>query len=118
MGVGSADFVHADLVDALDPSTTLINAITASTTRGVRLPPVVETDRAGLVAALSTVGVVGAHDVRVLRIRDTMHLHRVYASSALVEEARDRDDLAVVTDPEPITFANGQFAAPSPTTRT
>jgi len=116
MGMGSADFVHADVVDDIDASPTLINAITACTTRGVRLPPAVETDRAGLVAALSTIGVVGPDDARVLRVRDTMHLDRLYASSALVEEARRRDDLAVVAEPEPISFEDGQFAAPSPGT--
>ena len=114
MGMGSADFVHADLLDELEASTTLINAITASTTRGVRLPPVVETDRAGLVAALSTIGVVDPQDVRVLRVRDTMHLGQLYASPALVEEARERDDLAVVAEPDPIEFDDGQFVAPSP----
>ena len=114
MGMGSADFVHADLLYELEASTTLINAITASTTRGVRLPPVVETDRAGLVAALSTIGVVGPQDVRVLRVRDTMRLGQLYASPALVEEARDRDDLAVVAEPDPIEFDEGQFVAPSP----
>ena len=114
MGMGSADFVHADLLDELAASPTLINAITASTTRGVRLPPVVETDRAGLVAALSAIGVVGPQDVRVLRVRDTMRLGRLYASPALVEEARDRDDLAVVDEPAPIEFDDGQFVAPSP----
>jgi hypothetical protein len=114
MGMGSADFVHADLLAELSASPTLINAITASTTRGVRLPPVVETDRAGLVASLSAIGVVGPERVRVLRVSDTMHLGRMYASPALVAEARERDDLAVVADPEPIEFADGQFAAPSP----
>lgn len=109
MGMGSADFVHADIAADIDPSTTLINAITASTTRGVRLPPVVETDRAGLVAALSTLGVVGPDDARVLRIQDTMEMHQLYASTALVEEARSNDDLAVVTEPEPIDFEDGQF---------
>ncbi|SFG91454.1 hypothetical protein SAMN04488063_3275 [Halopelagius inordinatus] len=114
MGMGSADFVHRDVAAELDSSTTLINAITASTTRGVRLPPVVETDRAGLVAALSTLGVVGPDDARVLRATDTMRLDRTYASKALVEEARDRDDLRVLAEPEPIRFEDGQFAAPTP----
>ncbi len=114
MGMGSADFAHANLLSELDASSTLINAITASTTRGVRLPPVVETDRAGLVAALSGIGVVDTQDLRVLRVRDTMRLGRVYASPALVEEARNREDLAVVAEPDPIEFDNGQFVAPSP----
>jgi hypothetical protein len=114
MGMGSADFVHRDLLDAIDAPTTLINAITASTVRGVRLPPVVDTDRAGLVGCLSTVGVVSPEEARMLRVSDTMHLRRLYASPALVEAARDRKDLRVIADPEPIAFDSGDFAAPSP----
>lgn len=114
MGMGSADFVHRDLAAELDSSTSLINAITASTTRGVRLPPVVETDRAGLVASLSTVGVVDPESVRVLRATDTMRLDRLYASPALVDEARERDDLRVVSEPNAIEFDGGGFVAPTP----
>jgi hypothetical protein len=114
MGMGSADFVHADLLAAIDMPTTLINALTASTTRGVRVPPAVETDRAGLVAALSTIGVVDPDEVRVLRVADTMHLQRLYASAALIEAAREREDLRVVAELAPIDFDAGEFAAPSP----
>jgi hypothetical protein len=113
MGVGSADVIHENIVTNLDAPTTLINALTASTIRGVKLPPVVETDRAGLVASLSTIGVVDPETVRVLRAADTMHLHRLYASTALVKKARNRDDLRVVEEPSPIAFTDGQFAAPS-----
>jgi hypothetical protein len=94
--------------------TTLINALTAVTTRGVRIPPAVETDRAGLVAALSTIGIVGPEEVRLLRAADTKHLQRLYASAALIEEARERDDLRVVEEPSPIEFQSGDFAAPPP----
>jgi hypothetical protein len=113
MGVGSADVVHESIAAEIDAPTTLINALTASTIRGVKLPPVVETDRAGLFAALSTIGVVDPDTVRVLRAGDTMHLHRLYASTALVEAARERDDLRVVEEPSPIEFDDGQFRAPS-----
>lgn len=112
MGVGSADIIHEDIVAELNAQTSLINALTASTIRGVRLPPVVETDRAGLVAALSTIGVVESDTVRIVRAADSMHLHQLYASPALVEEARERDDLRVVEEPQPIEFEDGQFAKP------
>ncbi|MDS0300586.1 DUF362 domain-containing protein [Halogeometricum sp. S1BR25-6] len=113
MGVGSADVIHEDIAAELDAQTTLINALTASTIRGVRLPPVVATDRAGLVASLSTIGVVDPETVRVVRAADTMHLHRMYASTALVEAAKEREDLRVVEEPSPVEFDEGQFAAPS-----
>jgi hypothetical protein len=114
MGMGSADFVHADLLAEVNMTDSLINALTASTTRGVRIPPVVETDRAGLVASLSTIGIVDPGTVRVLRATDTMRLERLYASTALVEEASEREDLRVVEEPSPIEFADGQFGAPTP----
>ncbi|WP_254278611.1 DUF362 domain-containing protein [Haloarcula marina] len=115
MGMGSADFVHEAVLRELEAEKTLINAITASTVRGVRLPPVVETDRAGLVASLSTGGVVPVAEARVIRVTDTMRLDRMYASSALVDEARERSDLRVVADPMPVEFdEDGQFAAPTP----
>jgi hypothetical protein len=42
-----------------------------------------------------------------------MHLHRLYASTGLVEAAREREDLRVVEEPSPITFEEGEFVAPS-----
>ena len=114
MGIGSADFIHADLLAEINMTDSFINALTASTTRGVRIPPVVETDRAGLVAALSTIGIVDPETVRVLRATDTMRLERLYASPALVEEAREREDLRVVEEPSPVEFDDGTFASPTP----
>lgn len=114
MGMGSADFIHANLLGEINMSTTLINALTASTTRGARIPPAVETDRAGLIATLSTIGIVEPETVRVLRATDTMHLRRLYASTALIEEARDRDDLRVIEEPTQINFDSGDFTTPSP----
>ncbi|MFB6156820.1 MAG: DUF362 domain-containing protein [Haloferacaceae archaeon] len=115
MGMGQADFVHRRVAEAVDPGKSLINAITASTVRGVRLPPVVGTDRAGLVGALGTIGPVDGNEARLLRVTDTMRLERCYASASLVEAARDRDDLQVVEEPEPVAFdEGGDLAAPTP----
>ena len=113
-GVGSADLIHADLLADMDVSKALINSLTASTIQSSRIPVPVETDRAGLAATLSTIGVVDPETVRVLRAADTMHLHRLYASPALIAEARERDDLRVLEDPASIEFEAGDFAAPSP----
>jgi hypothetical protein len=115
MGMGQADFVHRDVKADLDWSKALINAITASTVRGVRLPPVVGNDRAGLRGALGTIGPVAGDEARVLRVTDTMRLERCYASAPLIEAARDCDDLRVVADPQELAFDDdGEFAAPTP----
>lgn len=115
MGMGQADIVHQDILRGLDWSKSLINAITASTVRGVRLPPVVENDRAGLLATLGTIGPVAESESRILRVTDTMRLSRCYASVPLVEAARDRDDLSVVAEPAETAFDDdGDFVTPSP----
>jgi hypothetical protein len=115
MGMGQADFAHRAVKENLDPSKALINAITASTVRSVRLPPVVENDRAGLLGALGTIGPVDGDEARVLRVTDTMRLQRCYASAPLIEAARERDDLRVVAEPADIAFDDGgDFVAPSP----
>ncbi|MEF8870579.1 MAG: DUF362 domain-containing protein [Haloarculaceae archaeon] len=115
MGMGAADVVHRELGTNFDWSKTLINAITASTVRGVRLPPVVDTDRAGLLATLGTIGPVAGPDARVLRVTDTMQLQQCYASAPLVDVAHEREDLRVVREPEPVQFDDdGNFVAPPP----
>jgi hypothetical protein len=43
-----------------------------------------------------------------------MRLDRMYASAALLEAARDRDDLRVVREADPVAFEDGQFVAPTP----
>jgi hypothetical protein len=116
-GLGSADFVHRDVLEAYDPETTLINGLTASSVRAQRLPPVVETDRAGLTASIGTIGEqhCAPEDIRAVRITDTQSLQRFYASPALVEDAQEREDLDVRDGPQPINFdATGDFVGPLP----
>ena len=115
-GVGSADLIHADLLAEMDVSATLINSLTASTIQSSRVPVPVATDRAGLAAVLSTVGVVEPESARVVRITDTMQLERLYVSEPLVEAARERTDLEVVAEPTPVRFDEGSFERPSPAT--
>lgn len=114
MGIGAADVVHRDVAESIDTSKSLINAITASTVRGVRLPPVVETDRAGVTAAMSTLGVTDPDEARLLRVTNTMDLERCYASPALLRAARERADLNVIEAASPIQFDNGALVQPSP----
>ena len=108
--LGSADMIHADLFEEMNYTDTFVNMLTASTLKGVRIPAPVETDRAGLVACLSTIGVTPGEEARVVRIRNTMDLEYIKISSVLVDEAEERDDLRVIADPKPVEFdENGQY---------
>jgi hypothetical protein len=116
MGVGSAEFAHRAVLPEFDGSKALIDPITAFTVRSVRLPPILGTDLAGLHTALSTIGGEGTdpESLRVVRVTDTMGLNRFYASEAIVEESREREDLQVVDEPTEIPFQDGDSLLPSP----
>jgi len=113
VGVGQAQFIHRNLYYDLNIEKAVINSLTASNGT-VDVPTVAETDRGGLHAALSTIGVREPGRERVVRITDTQRLERMYASEAVIEEARERDDLIVREEPRPIDFDDGEFVAPSP----
>ncbi|MFA9517329.1 DUF362 domain-containing protein [Halopenitus sp. H-Gu1] len=114
-GVGQAEFIHRDLLADLDVEDTAINALTSGSMENARIPTTVETDRAGILACLSTIGVRDTGELRVVRATDTMHLEWFYASRALLEAARAREDLRVIAEPEPIAFEDGDLRASSPT---
>ncbi|WP_266082343.1 hypothetical protein [Haladaptatus caseinilyticus] len=109
VSVGSADFIHADVLAAIDSGKTCINMLTATSPRSMRIPAAVENDAAGLLACLSTTGVTPPEQARVIRAKDTSHLRYLSVSEPLVEAARTRDDLRVGQDPVSISFTNGTF---------
>ena len=114
-GLGQADLIHADLYRAMDIDETVVNLVTSGTVENARIPITVETDWAAVAACISTVGVRTPETIRMLRATDTMQLGRLYASPALCAAARDRADLRVIREPEPMRFDAGALADPAPT---
>ncbi|HWL73943.1 MAG TPA: hypothetical protein VNQ74_08740, partial [Burkholderiaceae bacterium] len=57
-------------------------------------------------AALSTIGLRGPADARLLWARDTLHLAEVECAAAYWNDARERDDLEILTEPRPLPMNN------------
>ena len=62
------------------------------------------TDGEMLQVMLSQIGLTEPPDAKLLWIRNTMALAEVECSAAYLEEARGRDDLAILCDPRPLPF--------------
>ena len=109
IGVGLADFTTQRLVDKLDHRPTYINCLTAMTPEKARIPMTGRTDREALEWAFLTIGAIAPQEARVMRIRNTLHPERFYASRALLPEIAANPRLTLV----------GARPAPSgrPTTR-
>ncbi|MCI0341949.1 MAG: hypothetical protein L0216_12515 [Planctomycetales bacterium] len=110
LGVGMADVATARVRDRMDAAATAVNARTAGFAGGDRLREVVATDRDAVVFACRG---KPSDRVRLLIARDTAHLERLLASSALLPEARALARLEVLGPPGPIPFdAGGSLEEP------
>ena len=86
-GIGLADVVTAELADAYRPSATYLNALTTTTAENARVPMVLPTRELAVAAALKLVpGLEDPRAARLVRIRDTLHVKRFWASRTALEE--------------------------------
>jgi len=97
-GIGLADFMSARTLEDVDVIATYANALTAGL-QGVQraqLPVVLATDRDAVHAALLTSGVQELAQIRLARIRSTVHLDEIQVTANLVDEAGQ--DFTAVTE--------------------
>ena len=92
-GIGMAEFCTTRTVEQVDWHIT-----------GAAAPADYETDREVLEMALQAIGLVEPPDAKVLWIKNTLHLAEVECSAAYWEDARQRDDLEILTDPRELQF--------------
>lgn len=104
LGIGLADLCRQRVLDAADWAATRTNALTAGHPEAAKAPIALATDAELLDVALPLVGLRAPADARVLWVRDSLHLDRVWASRALLDEATDREDLALAGPVEPLPW--------------
>jgi hypothetical protein len=104
IGMGAAEFCRSELLRQSDPAVTRLNGLTSGHISAILTPLDYETDREMLSAALGTIGLAEPPDAKVLWIADTLHLGEVECAAAYLEEARQRDDLEILTALRPLPF--------------
>lgn len=103
-GLGLADFALRRVVDKMDVGVSYLNAITCTRPRGVMIPMTFGTDREAIQAAMSTLGVSGAGEARVARIKNTLELERLEVSEALLPQLAGRSGVTVSARAWPMAF--------------
>jgi hypothetical protein len=106
LGIGLLDFVTDELASAVDLTKTYVNGITAgwSALRRTRLPICLPSDRDVLRAAVTACGRRQDEPLRLLWIRDTLHLGITAASEALWDELPDDGSFELVGPAFPLAF--------------
>lgn len=103
-GLGFADMVTQQLIDAMDPEITRINIATSGFPRRGRVPTILPDDRAVIAHALTTLAARGRDEPTVLRIADTLHLEELEASENMLAALRERPGFEVRGAPRELRF--------------
>jgi Lactate racemase N-terminal domain len=103
-GIGMADYTTKRLVDKIDYPCTHINCINGMTPENGRVPIFFEKDRDALNTAHYNCGVFDPQDLRILWVKNTLELEYLYASQALLKEARSNTQLEILSDPFEFPF--------------
>ena len=107
IGAGQADICTQKLFEAADLETTYVNSLIATVTSVARLPMILPTDYDVIRAAILTCNIIDFSQVRMVRIRDTLHLGELLVSEALVDEVSAKTNIVGVEGPLEMKFENG-----------
>ena len=108
LGLGLADFVHRDLLEAVDFEDTYINIATSGETDRAKIPFVVPDDETALRVVPSTVGCEDPGTLRVARIRNTSRPDALVVSEPVARDLAAREDVRV-GDLTPLELADGRL---------
>ena len=103
-GIGVAEFCSKKVMDEIDLNITRINCLTGGSPGGAKLPISFDTEREIVDSALAIIGLAEPPDARVLWIKNTLKVSEVECSEIFLDEARQRDDLEILTDLRPMAF--------------
>ena len=101
-GMGLAEFCLTRLLEKVNTHVTRVNALTSGHYTGGMVPLDCATDRELLRAMLREIGLTEPPDAKLLWIRNTLALTEVECSVAYLDQARNRDDLEILTAPRPL----------------
>lgn len=103
-GIGMADYITKRLFYKIDYPSTAVNCLTGMGPENGRIPIFFERDQDALGAAHDNSGVLHPQDLRILWVKNTLELEYLYASQALLKEARSNTRLEILSDPFEFPF--------------
>jgi hypothetical protein len=103
-GSGLADMCTRRLFEKMDFAATYPNPLTSRVAGSVKIPMVLENDRQAIQAAIKTCLNIDPANVRMVRIKNTLHLEDIQISAALMKEACSHPHIEVLEHAAPLLF--------------
>ncbi len=110
VGIGSADFSTRRCVEKIDLGAVYTNAITATIVNPAKLPMVLNSDHDALVVAARTCNLTTPQNIKIVRIKNTLEVHEVRVSPALLREVEENEALSIAGEAAAMVFdKNGRL---------
>ncbi len=103
-GLGMVHVTTPRLVEQIDMQATAVNALTASCPEDCRIPMTLSTEREAIAAALMTIGPYTPENVRIVHIKNTLHLDHMRVSVGCLADLASRPNISLVSGPLPMAF--------------
>lgn len=112
-GMGTADFCTRRLTNKTDYKATYANGLTSTVVFPTHTPTVLDNDYDAFRAAVKTSNALDLCKVRLVNIKDTLHLGEIMISEAMLDEARSIPGVTILGEPDDIKFDNkGNYRRP------
>ena len=104
LGIGQADTTTVRFFNKMDFLATYPNALTSTVFLPVKLAMVLRDDEMAIKAAAKTCNGVDPKHLRVVLIRNTLHMNELYLSESFLEQARQTPGLEIAGACAPLPF--------------
>ena len=108
VGIGLADITTKKAVDKIDFHMTFVNCLTGCWSETGRIPIFLPNDRDAIITALRLCGPIDPEKAKVVRIRNTLELDRIWISQSLCELAKTDKEfserLEILGEPKEMQF--------------
>ena len=112
-GLGVTDAITTRLSGKIDAAATAMNAFTSCSPEDAKTPAVFACDRDAILSLLTTVRPASAADLRLVHIRNTMDLARLWVSAGCLERLPAPPDVTIDPTPRELVFdARGDLVSP------
>jgi hypothetical protein len=103
-GIGTADITTKRFVDSINSDYTYVNAITSGILATARIPITMPSDREAIQLALKTCYRVQHPETRIVWIKNTLSLEKLFASEPLLPEIRRNSQIEILGELRPMPF--------------
>jgi len=104
MGIGMADIITKRAFEKMDLNATYPNCLTGAVTESAKIPMMFDSQRLAIQAAIKTLQGCDKSRLRIVRIRDTLHISEIEISDAMLEEARLNPSTEILSAPSQLRF--------------